>query len=499
MYDAAGNRILENSPTGSTLYLGETELTTDATGKITRASRAYSHPGAPTVVRTATNGSGTGHTLSALISDHLGTANTTVELGASQTVTRRAFKPYGEARGPKPALWPNKRSYLGTGIDDTATGLTHLGAREYDQAAGRFLSADPVIDVTEPLQMNGYAYAGNSPVSSSDPTGLCPAEICGAGKANPGSASGQAEAAKAAKRQEKEGSNPYKGAPTVTYTITKTVTVTKPAPCDFICKGKRWLKKYKTEIITITTEVVVGVACGAVAVGAGAATGGVGAVAVGASCGAIAGAAAGAVGNALDPEADKSLGGFAKAAGKGAAVGAVASVVGGAVGKAIAKGVKAVASKIVKRGSGAGSPKGSGSSGGSKGGGGSAKSSGSGGAKGTDSATLDVPSSSFQGNKLAERLRLDSANSPFNQSGHLTPDAIAESRLAMPGVKMGNKDLQARFAERGGASQWGKYSTVTHQSPYGDYQVHYYMNRESGEVLYDYDYKVVMNRRGSTP
>lgn len=172
IYDAEGNRILENSPSGSTLYLGETELTTDAAGKITKASRAYGHAGAPTVVRTTTNGATTGHKLNVLISDHLGTANTTVELGGTQTVTRRAFKPYGEARGPKPSTWPNKRSYLGVGIDDSATGLTHIGAREYDQAAGRFLSADPVIDIADPLQMNGYAYSNNSPISKSDPTGL---------------------------------------------------------------------------------------------------------------------------------------------------------------------------------------------------------------------------------------------------------------------------------------------------------------------------------------
>lgn len=114
-------------------------------------------------------------------------------------------------------------------------------------------------------------------------------------------------------------------------------------------------------------------------------------------------------------------------------------------------------------------------------------------------SNCDVPSGSLQGEKLAQKLRLESANSPFTGSGQLTPDAISRSRLAMPGTKMGNKELQARFAERGGASQWGKYSTETHQSPYGDYQVHYYMNRVSGEVMYDYDYKVVMNRRGSAP
>ncbi|GAA2786601.1 hypothetical protein GCM10010521_75520 [Streptomyces rameus] len=114
-------------------------------------------------------------------------------------------------------------------------------------------------------------------------------------------------------------------------------------------------------------------------------------------------------------------------------------------------------------------------------------------------SNCDVISGSLPGEKLAQKLRLESANSPFTESGQLTPDAISGSRLAMPGTKMGNKELQARFAERGGASQWGKYSTETHQSPYGDYQVHYYMNRVSGEVMYDYDYKVVMNRRGSAP
>ncbi len=172
VYDASGNRVLESSPSGSTLYLGETEVTTDAAGAVIRASRTYAQVGAPSVIRTANNGSTTGHQLTVLLSDHLGTADTAVSLSSGQAVTRRAFKPYGEIRGTKPAVWPNKRSYLGVGIDDSATGLTHIGAREYDQASGRFLSADPVIDIADPLQMNGYAYSGNSPVTHSDPTGL---------------------------------------------------------------------------------------------------------------------------------------------------------------------------------------------------------------------------------------------------------------------------------------------------------------------------------------
>ncbi|WP_228473087.1 polymorphic toxin-type HINT domain-containing protein [Streptomyces cyaneochromogenes] len=172
VYDAAGNRILENSPSGSTLYLGETEVTTGATGAITKASRSYAQPGAPVVTRTTSNGATTGHKLNVLLADHLGTANTSVDVASGQAATHRAFKPYGEIRGTKPTNWPNKRSYLGVGIDDAATGLTHIGAREYDQNSGRFLSADPIIDIADPLQMNGYAYSNNSPVSKSDPTGL---------------------------------------------------------------------------------------------------------------------------------------------------------------------------------------------------------------------------------------------------------------------------------------------------------------------------------------
>ncbi|MDQ0943005.1 polymorphic toxin-type HINT domain-containing protein [Streptomyces sp. V1I1] len=180
VYDAEGNRLLENTPSGSVLYLGETELTT-AAGTITRATRAYSQAGAPTVLRSTTNGATTGHKLDVLVSDHLGTATTVIGMAANQPVSRRAFKPYGEIRGTKTS-WPNKRTYLGVGIDD-ASGLTHIGAREYDQTAGRFVSADPVIDFTDPLQMNGYAYSNNSPISASDPSGLF-CDGCGAGGAD---------------------------------------------------------------------------------------------------------------------------------------------------------------------------------------------------------------------------------------------------------------------------------------------------------------------------
>ncbi|WP_245572625.1 RHS repeat-associated core domain-containing protein [Actinokineospora enzanensis] len=60
-----------------------------------------------------------------------------------------------------PSAWPDDKGFVGGTKDDT--GLTNLGARQYDPATGRFTSVDPVLDTDDPQQMNGYAYANNSP------------------------------------------------------------------------------------------------------------------------------------------------------------------------------------------------------------------------------------------------------------------------------------------------------------------------------------------------
>ncbi|MER5739700.1 RHS repeat-associated core domain-containing protein [Streptomyces sp. NPDC002262] len=351
VYDADGNRILENTPgTGSTLYLGETELTTDTVGLITRASRAYTQPGAPTIVRTTTNQSTTGHILNVLLTDHLGTAHTTVEAGGTQPVTRRAYKPYGEPRGPRPANWPNKRSYLGVGIDDTTAGLTHIGAREYDQNTGRFLSADPIIDITDPLQMNGYTYANGNPVSKSDPTGLWLDD--GTGHNEPGGGPGG-------------GQSSTPGIP---------AGGTGPDGCYYTCagnagnagngddgdgdesncfwlstcgfskaweSGKGWAVEHR-EIVSFGAEFISSGLCYGAAVSAGMVTGGAGfGAAVG--CGAVGAAAGAAVNNRLTPDADHSLTGQLSDQAGGAVWGAA----GGAFGFGIGKLIQKAAAKIV--------------------------------------------------------------------------------------------------------------------------------------------------------
>jgi RHS repeat-associated protein len=159
LYDADGGRLIESRPNGTaTLFLPGFELIRDTAGTVT-GTRFYGG--------VASRTSGTG--LTWLTTDHHGTPQLAIS-AANLATTRRKSDPFGNPRGADPA-WPNNRGYV-NGVRDN-TGLTHLGAREYEPATGRFISADPILVVTDPQQMNGYAYASSNPVTHSDPTGTC--------------------------------------------------------------------------------------------------------------------------------------------------------------------------------------------------------------------------------------------------------------------------------------------------------------------------------------
>ncbi|MFC9845292.1 ricin-type beta-trefoil lectin domain protein [Streptomyces sp. NPDC127595] len=166
LYDAFGNRIISTTTGDRTLYLDDTTLSLRATGAVNYVERSYVQPGAPTVVRR-----GAGETnLYALVTDHHGTPMAEIRLTTGNQTRFSRLDPYGNERVEN-AAWQSHTGYVG-GTDDNTTGLTHLGAREYDPATGRFLSADPVLDLTDPLQANGYTYSNNNPVTHADPTGL---------------------------------------------------------------------------------------------------------------------------------------------------------------------------------------------------------------------------------------------------------------------------------------------------------------------------------------
>ncbi|GAA3060744.1 hypothetical protein GCM10020254_00670 [Streptomyces goshikiensis] len=164
LYDTTGTRILKREPTATTLYLpGGQELVLDKTTGTVSGTRYYSVPGG-TAMRTSTDGR-----VRFLVADHHGT-NTLSIAASTLAFNRRKQLPYGGERGAPPAAWPSQKGFVGGDIDKT-TGLTHIGARDYDTKLGQFISADPLLSLDQPQSLNGYNYANNNPVTNSDPTG----------------------------------------------------------------------------------------------------------------------------------------------------------------------------------------------------------------------------------------------------------------------------------------------------------------------------------------
>ncbi|MER8185266.1 polymorphic toxin-type HINT domain-containing protein [Kitasatospora sp. NPDC094015] len=168
IYDADGGLLVQRGPASGSnvLYLfgGAEQLTLNNTTKVVTGQRYYSSPDGTAIVRSS-NG-----TVSYQPTTAQGTAQLQVD-GSTLAITRRNFDPYGNVRGTPPNAWADNHGYLGRPTDAT-TGLSLLGARNYDPAIGRFLTVDPVFEAGDPDQMGGYAYAANNPVSGSDPTGL---------------------------------------------------------------------------------------------------------------------------------------------------------------------------------------------------------------------------------------------------------------------------------------------------------------------------------------
>ncbi|MFG1610898.1 RHS repeat-associated core domain-containing protein [Actinoplanes sp. NPDC049265] len=169
LYDADGNQLIRRDPGRTTLFAGATQVVVDtATKTILGASRTIIHAGAAAAIRSTLPDSGNHY----LLNDPHGSASLAMET-TTQAISRQQFKPYGEPRSTaNPAIWPDPaRGYLGAPKSDT-TGYTDLGARKYDPALGRFISPDPLLDTTDPNQLAGYTYAGNNPITLSDPNGL---------------------------------------------------------------------------------------------------------------------------------------------------------------------------------------------------------------------------------------------------------------------------------------------------------------------------------------
>ncbi|MGW2274160.1 polymorphic toxin-type HINT domain-containing protein [Streptomyces yangpuensis] len=169
VYAADGTRLVAHSKDNSdpnaertTLYLGSTELTLRKGAAKPTATRYY-QLGSATAVR------GDDGAVSFQVSDHHNTGTVSVD-AVSGAVDHRRTMPFGAPRGKEPTSWAGSKGFVGGTTD--GTGLTHLGARQYDPSTGRFISPDPLLEPEKPQTLNGYGYAGNNPATFSDPTGM---------------------------------------------------------------------------------------------------------------------------------------------------------------------------------------------------------------------------------------------------------------------------------------------------------------------------------------
>lgn len=83
--------------------------------------------------------------------------------------TAYTYDPYGNivTNSPDNVVQP----YRFQGQYQDSTGLYDIGERYYDPTTGRWTQPDPDQDVTSPGQSNAYAFVGDDPINSTDPSG----------------------------------------------------------------------------------------------------------------------------------------------------------------------------------------------------------------------------------------------------------------------------------------------------------------------------------------
>ena len=164
-YAADGSMLLQKDPGTTTLYVGNQQYALNtSTGTVT-GTRYYALPDGSQAIRTGS----TATAFTYAIADPHGTPSLYLD-STTTTPTWRQYTPYGGARGTT-ITTPDNRGFLNKPMD-TTTGLTIVGARQYDPGTGRFITDDPILEQTDPTQVNGYSYAGNNPIGYADPSGL---------------------------------------------------------------------------------------------------------------------------------------------------------------------------------------------------------------------------------------------------------------------------------------------------------------------------------------
>jgi RHS repeat-associated protein len=156
-----GNSLRQSETSGSTT----THFTWDVEGALpvllSDGSNSYIYgPSGTPVEQISSSGTPT-----YLLADQLGSTRALTNSSGSVTATF-SYDPWGNLTGSTGSA-TSPFMYAGQ-YYDSATGLYYMQARYYDPATGQFMSLDPAVATTN----SPFAYAGDDPVNSSDPSGL---------------------------------------------------------------------------------------------------------------------------------------------------------------------------------------------------------------------------------------------------------------------------------------------------------------------------------------
>lgn len=151
------------------LFLGGTEISKVGTAAAT-TRRTFSTPGGTPVAVQVSDGSdaGTDPDWTWTFADPQGTVRMSKNAGTGAT-QHHTYLPFGDPISD-PDLLPAGHGFLDKVHD--STGDVRLDHRSYNPTLDTLTTPDPLLDPSDPQNLNAYAYARNNPITFGDPSGL---------------------------------------------------------------------------------------------------------------------------------------------------------------------------------------------------------------------------------------------------------------------------------------------------------------------------------------
>jgi len=170
-YDSDGSRVVKETSAQTTFYAGDLyQRTVPSEGTGAAGHRFMIYAGGRAIAAISQPQASGPVAIEYLHDDSLGSLQATTASDASVVETRH-FDTFGTAWGSPGSSAQVPYGYTGQ-EHDSELGLVNMHGRLYDQSIGQFMSADPVIQAPFSQGLNRFAYAFNSPLNYTDPSGF---------------------------------------------------------------------------------------------------------------------------------------------------------------------------------------------------------------------------------------------------------------------------------------------------------------------------------------